>query len=108
MPTEALNEIGTSQATTGTGAVAGTIFAVPQRNKDIFVGVQISFSADPGAYVFSLQGSLDGTNFAEILAITGTTVNAVENHNVSGLKFVRLNQTSKANAVTANAILTAH
>jgi hypothetical protein len=106
----ALNEIPQTQATTGTGAVAGTIFAISQRQKgDLFLGIQIAFSADPGAYVFELHGSVDGVTFGLLGAqITGTTVTAIRTVNVSGMKFVQLNQVSKANAVTATAQLVQH
>lgn len=95
---------------TGTGAVAGSeVFVVPPastRGMERFTTVQISFSADPGAYVFNLLGSLDGTNFGilETTAISKTTVIAVATIRTNVL-FIRLDQVSKANAVTATALL---
>lgn len=100
----ALNEIEqTATALTGTGAVDGDTFAISQRSrKDLFVGVQIGFGADPGAYVFDFQVSVDRVTFGQLAPqITGTTVSAMRQFNVTGFKFCRVNQVSKANSVTA-------
>jgi hypothetical protein len=92
---------------TGTGAVSGTLYCVPfGRGVERFVEVQISFSADPGAYVFELRGSNDVAVAPTIIGanIAGTTVSVIVKRDAA--LFLRLDQVSKANAVTANATIT--
>jgi len=109
MPVEALVNntpvVGLSGGYTGTGAVSGTVYAVPLgKFTERFIEVQITFSADPGAYVFELQGSNDGSNFAILgTNLAATTVPLFVKRDSA--KFIRLNQISKANAVTANTLL---
>lgn len=91
---------------TGTGAVSGDVFAVPFRAGGYpgrFLQIQITFSADPGAYVFAMTVSNDVNGpFVEApngSQITGTTVPGFGYFDA--FRFIRVDQVSKANAVTA-------
>lgn len=94
----------------GTGAVTGQIFGIPPGGSRGISGrtlsVQITFSADPGTYVMNLMGSLDGTNFILLNTsdISKTTSACLAQIPVNVIQ-IRLDQVSKANSVTANAVL---
>lgn len=85
----------------GVGALAGTPYAVPfGRGVERFITVAIVFGADPGLYVFNLMASNDGVTFVPFdTQITGTTVNIIVKKPTA--RFIRVDQVSKANAVTA-------
>lgn len=92
----------------GTGAVTGQIVAIPitQGKSERFVTVQLTFGADPGAYVFNPLISLDGVNFISqgTTTVSATTVGVIAVFRVNA-PFFRLDQTSKANSVVATPTL---
>jgi hypothetical protein len=90
-----------------TGAITGTAFGVPIRGGkvDTPITVQMVFASAPGASVYQLMGSLDGTNYAplqvsdgSITLVTFTEASLIIKYKVN-VKFVRLDQVSKTNAI---------
>lgn len=81
--------------------ITGTVFAVPVRGgKEVNpLTVQLVFGAAPGNYIYQLFGSLDGTNFSQIGSDITQAASAILTVSIN-TKFVRLDQVSKANAVT--------
>lgn len=84
------------------GAVLGTVVAVPQKRQggDIAISVQMTFSGAPGASVFKLMMSNDGVNFLDTGLTISDTASMVKTM-LAAVLFLRLDQTSKTNAVTA-------
>lgn len=108
--TEALSKnfptVGKVGGYTGTGSVLGDVLAVPFRAGGYpgrFIQIIISFSADPGAYTFQMLVAHDVAGpFVEPpggTQMTGTTVPGIGYFDA--WRFIRIDQVSKANAVTA-------
>jgi len=100
----------TLSAMAGTGAITGQVWGIPPGHSRGVTGrtltIQITFSADPGAFVYNLMSSLDGVNFILLNTtdVSKTTSPVLAQIPVNVIQ-VRLDQVSKANSVTATPIL---
>lgn len=91
-----------------TGAITGTPFAVPVRGGKVTtpITVQFTFASAPGASVYNLMGSLDNVTYFPLnsAAITEAVAFQVLTFLVN-VKFIRLDQVSKTNAVLSTGLL---
>ena len=102
---EGVPTVGLTTTAAQTTGVSGTLYGIVAKTngRKRNLTIQMVYSGAPGASEYNLMGSIDGTNFEQIGSdLTGTDTLVEFETNVT---FLRLDQVSRANAVTATGYL---